>query len=159
MQRLLLVLALLVLLSGVLGCGAHRRYTIETGANGSLAGVRTIPRDGDYDIPVDTWIRVYWPVGSEPPPEFTFVLRNGSDTRVLTYLHDSDQKYEWWFEPYEDLDRYTRYKMEIKAGEERVVSYFWTEEEDTRAPSSNIPPGAGPRITEPLDEHTVRTAQ
>jgi len=159
MRRFLLVLALLCLLGAILGCGAHRRHAIETGGNGSLAGVRTVPRDGDYDVPVEIWIRVYWPLGFEPPPEFTFALRDGSDSRVFTYLHKGDQKYEWWFEPYEDLDCDTRYKIELKAGDEKVVSYFWTEEEDTRSPSSNVPASAGPRITEPLDEHTVRTAR
>ena len=142
MRRFSLLLALLVLLSAVSGCGAHRRYTIQTGANGSLAGVRIVPSDGDYDVPVEMWIRVYWPAGSEPPAEFTFALRDETDTRVLTYLREGDQKYEWWFEPYDDLDYDTRYKIELKAEDEKVVSYFWTEEEDTRA---RVECSAGPR--------------
>jgi len=157
-RRLLLFLALTTLLIPIIGCGSHRSQTVTTGGSGSLEGVQIIPRDDDLDVPVETWIRVYWPSGFEPPAEFTFTLRDGSDTRVPTYKHNSRQENDWQFEPSEILDYDTRYKIEVEAGDERVVTYFWTEEEGYRAPLLNVPSDAGPRVSGPLVEHRVQTA-
>ena len=72
MRKLFLLLTLVVLAVMVIGCGSHRTQNITTGGSGTLEGVLTIPRDGDRDIPIDSWIRVYWPSGEEPPSEFKF---------------------------------------------------------------------------------------
>lgn len=157
MKCIRLCVALIVLAGLISGCGGQSRYTIVTDADGSLAGVRTNPRNGDYDIPVSAWIQVYWPLDYEPPAEFTFTLRNESGSRVWTYLRDGTQQYEWWFEPRSSLDYDSRYKIEIQSGESKVVAYFWTRPDSYTYRSPEQEPDAGPRRSAPLEEHTVRT--
>lgn len=153
----LLVLVSVALVGILFGCGGGRRsFDIDTGANGTLAGVRTIPKDGDYNVPVHIWIRIYWPSGTEPPAVFTFTLRDENNRRVKTIRHDGEQRYDWWFEPVYYLDYNSRYKIELESSDERVMAYFWTEGEG-RAPVAS--PGQPQRNdgAVPMEEHTVYT--
>lgn len=156
-RHLLLVLMSVALLGILFGCGAGQRsFEIDSGANGTLAGVRTVPRNGDYNVPVNIWVRVYWPSGAEPPAAFTFSLRDEDNRRVKTIKHDGEQRYDWWFEPAFSLDYNSRYKIELESIDERVTAYFWTEREG-RAPVAS--PGQPQRNdgAVPLEEHTVYT--
>ena len=158
MRRLVLLLYAALLALAVAGCGAHSSQTVETGGSGSLRGVQIIPRDGDYNVHVDDWIRVYWPEDYEPPSEFTFTLRSEGGGKVLTYKRSGRYENEWFFEPYTNLDYVSRYVIELTTDTERVVSYFWTEdEEDVYARASKAPPDAGPRSSEALPEHVIHT--
>lgn len=159
MYRLFVAVAIVVALAAIAGCGAHSRYVIQTDGNGSLEGLRVTPADGSFNVPVEIWVRVYWPPGYEPPPEFRFILRDEYDDRVLTYKHDGELRYEWFFEPYVDLNPGSRYKVEITAGDEKYVSYFYTEEYEMRSPSTNEPQNAGPRSSGPQAEHLVTTTR
>lgn len=159
MRRLFLFLALAVLTVTIVGCGSHSSQTITTGGDGSLEGVQIIPRDGDRDVPVDTWIRVYWPRGYDPPVQFTFRLRVYRGSSVSTYKHNSDQENDWQFEPASNLSDDTRYIIELEAGDESDSATFWTGEEDQYARPSNIHSDAGPRVSEALEEHKVQTAR
>jgi len=147
-----LTIVWLILLAG---CGGHRSFTVNTGADGSLRDVRTVPGDGDYNVSTNIWIRVYWPTGTEPPPSFTFSLRNQSDVRVGTSKHSGDEQYEWWFEPVSELDHHARYKIEIASGADKVTSYFFTEESVAETETRSADPGVGPRESGFVEEHTI----
>lgn len=156
--RLILLVLISVALLGILfGCGAGRRsFDISTGANGTLTGVRTVPKDGDYNVPVNIWIRVYWPSGTEPPAVFTFTLSDEDNRKVKTIIHDGEQRYDWWFEPAYYLDCYSRYKIELESSNERVTAYFWTEREGRTPVASPVQPQRNDGAV-PTEEHTVYT--
>jgi hypothetical protein len=151
-----LIVVAALLIAVLVGCGSHRRFTIDTGGNGSLFNVLTTPYDGESNVAVDTWVRVYWYGDQEPPPTFTFALRDGSDTRIPTYMHEGDVRFEWWFEPTADLDPDSRYKIEIISGDDKVVSYFYTAQAPIIVPFSAAHHGISPRISGPEQQHTIR---
>jgi len=140
------------------GCAGSRRHTIDTGGDGFLRDVRTMPDDGDYSVSTNIWVRVYWPAPTEPPPTFTFALRDGTDTRVYTSMRSGDELYEWWFEPSEELDYDSRYTIEIRSGSEVVRSYFFTIDAPFLLQTAPARPKAGARISGPALQHTIRTA-
>jgi hypothetical protein len=156
-MRVVGVLSIVLLFCGLIcGCGGSRRHDITTGGQGSLAFVRTVPIDGESNVSTITWVRVYWPEGTEPPPTFRFDIRDGSDTRIATKMHEGDG-YEWYFEPDSDLDPSTRYKIEIYSGDDEVECIFFTDDGEEASLSRAAEPkeGIGPAITPALPEHLV----
>ena len=159
MTRFAIISLVALVIGGMLsGCAGSRRHYIDTGGNGSLQDVQTVPEDGAYSVSTNVWVKVYWPDGTEPPPAFTFAMRDGSNTRVYTTMHAGDQKYEWWFEPTQELDYDSHYKIEIVSGTEIVRSYFFTVEAPIVPQTAPARPKAGAPISGPALEHTIRTA-
>jgi hypothetical protein len=151
-----LVAAVLMVIAFLSGCAGQSSYGIKTGGNGSVYDVQTVPFDGDYDVPTNIWIRVYWPSGTEPPPEFKFKLRDSDDVRVNTYRHDGDEPNEWYFEPVDFLDYDSRYKVEIISGEQKVTTYFFTTQIVTLSGTRAVP-NVGPRKSGSEAEQTIKT--
>jgi len=159
MTRFAIISLVALVIGGMLsGCAGSRRHYIDTGGNGSLQDALTIPEDGDYSVSTNVWVKVYWPDGTEPPPKFSFALRDESDTRIYTKMHSGDEPYEWWFEPIEELDHDSRYKIQLKTDSEYVRVYFFTVEEPFAMQAAPARPKAGAPISGPALEHTIRTA-
>lgn len=158
MGRLLSCMCLFAVAVVIAGCGAHSSHAISTGGDGDLRGVRTIPDDGERNVDVDETIRVYWVTGYDPPPEFRFVLRDHEGVEVATVRKSSSDPNEWRFEPYGNLDYYSRYTIEISYGDSRRTFVFWTEEESLFMLSANeSPKEPDPGDSEPQLEHRVVT--
>jgi hypothetical protein len=160
MRGFLVWICLPALAAIIVGCGAHSSYTVDTGGSGSLRGVRTVPADTADDVETDVHIRVYWVAGYEPPPEFTFRLRDDSGDSVLTVDRASNEPDEWIFEPWSALDYDTIYTIELTAGDSSRTFVFRTEEEPLFAIGSVDAPKMRSRKqgdTEPLPEHRVVT--
>lgn len=160
MSRLPLYLCFLAVAAVVVGCGGHSSYTIETGGTGDLRGLRTDPADGDTNVRVDPTIRVYWVTGYDPPPEFTFVLRDDFGDKVYTVRKDTDDPDTWLFAPYEDLEYDSRYGIEVRYEDNSRTFIFRTEEDNGRsalAASRTKTRERDPSDSAPQLEHTVRT--
>ena len=162
MRRLPLYLCFLAVAAFVVGCGGHSSYNVETGGTGDLRGLRTDPADGDTNVRVDPTISVYWVTGYDPPPEFTFVLRDDYGDKVYTIKKPSDDPNHWLFAPYEVLEYDSRYAIEVRYKDSSRTFVFRTEEEDRSSALSMSPRKTrerDPGDSAPQLEHTVRTGQ
>lgn len=162
MCRLPPYLCFIVVAAIVVGCGGHSSYHVETGGSGDLRGLRTDPADGDTNVRVDPTICVYWVTGYDPPPEFTFILRDDDGDKVYTIKKSSDDPNHWLFAPREDLEYDSRYAIEVQYKDSSRTFIFRTEEEDlgsalsmSRRKTREPDPGdSAPQL-----EHTVRTGR
>lgn len=172
------VIALFFALAMISGCGGgSKRQSIITPFRGSLQGVATIPGDidvgiEDTNVPVNAWIRVYWPTDGYPPPrEFTVRVEKEQSPDVWGGIHtklsalDSDpQNGSWWFEPVSEFSPFTWYRIIIRAaGENPVYVYFKTNDTHelslTRSVSATKlyrPARSGSADGEDSVEHTIK---
>lgn len=145
------ILLLVIVMVAGCGGGGAKTNSITSPYHGDLDGVETSPVDEDTDVPLDAWIRVYWPHDGYPPPrEFTVTLqKEQSDSwgTVKTRLSTADSdpiNGSWWFDPVSDFSPYTWYRIVIRAtGEPTEYAYFltgdWYEMSMTKSTKSASP--------------------
>ncbi|OFX13763.1 MAG: hypothetical protein A2Z18_05060 [Armatimonadetes bacterium RBG_16_58_9] len=118
------------------GGGGKKTQDLTSPWDGTLAGVATQPDDGETDIDVDSWIRVYWPDEGYPPPrEFTVRLEKeehpddwGGVHTIYRRDYSDPSNGDWWFEPTSYFSRSTWYRIVITDSytHDAVIAYFLT---------------------------------
>jgi len=138
------------------GCVGEEKHSIDTGGQGTLAGLVVSPEPQSIGIDTDEVFYLDWEPGYEPPPELTISLKSvdpdNTTWPVYTVLTDLDPANpgHYRLEPSYYLSTETVLLLTISGGGERQRSMYLTESSSIFSTNTRRVPGG-------QAEHTIKT--